>query len=694
MKNTKKILILMMILMGSFFIPSLKVKAVTNTETEYVYDESGGTVNYYGTDTPVEIPTDYTEKTSEMRAVWVSFFAGDLDAYTSESQMKAQLNEVLDTMEEYHMNAIVFHIRTHNDALYDTDMDIPTSSYVASADFSEWDYLEWFINECHTRGIEFHAWLNPYRLYMNGSGNAASLAAQVALKYADYPTNPAHNPDNVLCNDDGSAILDPGIPEVQDYIVDVCDEIMNKYDVDAIHFDDYFYVSGVDDSETYQTYGTSQGLANFRRASVDAFIEKLSASMNIFNTENNKAVQLGISPSGIYQNGTYTDPSDYVYNDDGTLHSPLYSGSRGFAHYDYYLYSDTLYWINQGWIDYITPQVYWGISNSAAPYAGIVQWWAMATKNTKTNLYIGIGIYRKDTATDSWGFNDRELVQQIKYASAYPEVDGFCFYDYSSISKTSIRNSSDVAELLDELWTVTPKVPVIPKNVGTTFDAQVSNLKLYEANGIIALSFDKIDDVDKYIIYKYSSDLDLSDSTSIAGLTGNNMNNSLVTFTDTTDIMDYYAVVPLSRSGLMGQATSISVSSATDVDIEIGSTDDIKIGSYVRPNTKVSVSFTDGTSYIGEDFTYKVYASYDEDKNYFLIGETTSYSGQNSIYFTFDETGLPMYVKMEATNSFGTITSNIERVIVTDVSAYNLMQEINDSYKDAINNIIGGNSEE
>ena len=253
MKTRKLIfnlLLILSIVFASVFFT--KYNAFADTEYEYIPTTNGTDLTYLNTNIKVQAPKTYTQKATEFRGVWVSFFAGDISGYNdSEDAFKERLLAVLNDMEKYNLNAIMFHLRTHNDALYDTKL-APKSTYITNADFKQWDYVEWFIEECHKRGIEFHAWLNPYRI---SSGKITM--AQIKSKYSDFRDNPARDEENVLISTDTAnpgAILDPGRPAVKEYLVDVCMEIIEKYDVDAIHFDDYFYMKGIDDSKTYQLY--------------------------------------------------------------------------------------------------------------------------------------------------------------------------------------------------------------------------------------------------------------------------------------------------------------------------------------------------------------------------------------------------------------------------------------------------------
>ena len=162
-------------------------------------------------------------------------------------------------------------------------------------------------------------------------------------------------------------------------------EVVENYDVDAIHFDDYFYISGTNDDATYAAYNPKGlGRADWRREQVNLFIEQLHDAMTEYNSKNNKAVQLGISPSGIYKNG------------NGSVSSG--SNTSGFAHYGDYLYSDTYKWAKEGWIDYLLPQSYWAFEHPSAGYADVMSWWNKAFEGLDCLLYSGIGYYMADSS--------------------------------------------------------------------------------------------------------------------------------------------------------------------------------------------------------------------------------------------------------------------------------------------------------
>ena len=367
MKKIITFILLFFMAFGIFTVSAKNVNLVLS---------NGKTVYYSGTQIAVKIPEEYKMQDTYFRGAWVTPLAGSIPAYSSKSQYQKEILEMFDILEYYNINALIFHVRIMNDALYPSKLN-PLSGYMNTSE----DLLTWVIEECHKRGIEFHAWMNPYRV-RNGQNDLVSLAKEFPLN------NMASDPNNLL-QGSNSVILNPGIPKVKKWLVDVCMEVVQKYDVDAIHFDDYFYDYKVDDTTTRKLYNTEGlSLGNFRRKQVDDFIEDLSKNIRAYNEQTGKRVQLGISPSGVYRSGdgkvTYDENGNAITN--GSLTTTSY------IHYDDYLYSDTLKWINNEWIDYILPQCYWSIEHPMCPYADLLDWWNRVAKYKKVNVYSGIGL--------------------------------------------------------------------------------------------------------------------------------------------------------------------------------------------------------------------------------------------------------------------------------------------------------------
>lgn len=407
---------------------------------------SGGTVvNHRGTTTPVKTAEYYTRAATEFRGIWVTQLVGDIAKFTSRTQAEQVLTELLDNLVAWKFNAVVYHIRMMNDALYPTSL-APLSGYVSNLDFGTWDYLEWFIGECHDRGIEFHAWLNPYRINNSSSANATTIANA----YSAYPDNPASSAANILISEDSSgnvsgAILDPSKPAVRDYVVDVCLEVAQNYQIDAINFDDYFWRPIQGDTTT----------SAFKRQQIDLMIEQLAGALATFNADYNRNVELGIAPTGIYRNGNGV----VTYGPDGTANTTG-SNTAGQEHYASYLFCDTKKWVDNEWLDYICPQTYWAITHRRAGLGDVLSWWDKVVAKKNVKLYGAHGIYMTDA---SWGSNPEEAADRILYMSSLANVQGSCFYNYR-VFKTAATDDTDfrhpgVAKIFSDYWTETVSAP-------------------------------------------------------------------------------------------------------------------------------------------------------------------------------------------------------------------------------------------
>ena len=659
-RNLCKILFLIMSLFVT--ICYVNVKAATNYE---VLKDSvnGQTIYYKGTSTAVQIPTFYEEKETEFRGSWVSFFAGDLATFTTKEQMMSQLNDVLDHFEYFNMNTIVFHIRTHNDALYPTDL-APMSSYVKNCNFEEWDYLEWFIEQCHARGIEFHAWLNPYRIisansYGEDQDPVEEAKAYITQKYANCEKNPAHDLNNVLISTGvGGAILNPGIPEVRDYIVDVCMEVIEKYDVDAIHFDDYFYISDVDDNAQKKLYGSGMSTADFRRSRVNLFIEQLSQEIYNYNVENNRAVQLGISPTGVYRNGSYVAPSAYKYDSNGNLTYPTYSGTGGYAHYDASLYCDTKKWIDNEWIDYICPQNYQSLDNPYAPHAAVSDWWNGVVAKKDCRLYMGIGQYKTTETADSnkgWKYNDEEFLMQLRYNANLENVDGVCIYQYKTLAK--LKENADLKTLVAEYWTKPALNPIVIKYADNFTDStNISNLKLYESATAYALSWDKNESVRRYAIYKTVNGVK-----TLIGFSGNS-SKEFVSFTDPNKESNAtYSVVPITCANSFGVEATVLSSNVSKLEYAIGKID-ITVTAPTKLGGTYMVIFSNPEINFGDKGTYQIFVKEGTNSEWKEVVKSKEFTGTNSNRLTYSQNGLKTYIKVVCTNNMGVFESEIYQV--------------------------------
>ena len=517
----KKVLLVFLTLLFLLLFTSTKVQA-----DEQLYLSNGTAMYYKGTDDPVMIPDSFKMQETYYRGCWITPLAGGLPSCNDSSitKYKNEIKEMFDVMEYFNLNALIFHIRIMNDALYPSELN-PRSNYLNTTE----DLLPWVIEECHKRGIEFHAWLNPYRVKSSGGSTAQEEANKIKAK---CPANVGSKAENLLVNSSGGVILNPGEPEVRKFIVDTCMEVIEKYDVDAIHFDDYFYITNVDDSATREKYNPDNlSLDDWRRLQVDLFIKDLSESMRKYNKENNRYVQLGISPSGIYRNGD----GKVTYDEEGNA---ITNGSKtgGMQHWGNYLYSDTVNWINHEWIDYIMPQSYWAFSQPIAGFADVMSWWDKVCARKKVNLYSGMGIYMSENpgTNYSWGFDPDEAPNQILYTQTLSHTQGTVFYSYnyleSGISRPTTLYGQGLAKIKEKMFTSPAILPVI-RTMGHVDISPVSDLALNNENGKNTITFTKVDNAKFYVIYRSRSSVTLAPEEVIAVI-GNNEVNGKVTFVD------------------------------------------------------------------------------------------------------------------------------------------------------------------
>ena len=419
----------------------IRLNAPISEDNLYVI-RNGKIINYYNTTNPILLPQSYTEKSEEIRAVWVATVANiDIPLHTSEAQYKNEIIKMLDTLEKNNFNTMFFQVRPMNDAFYESDY-APFSRYLTGIEGQDpgWDVLGFIIGEAHKRGIEFHAWLNPYRVSNNGD---LTKAEQLSLLHDDNFAK--QNPNLVLQDLGGKLILNPGENQVRVYIKNVIQELMAKYDVDGIHFDDYFYsYSGMNNNQDAQTYentkDTDQSLADWRRNNIDLLMEDLFYTIDTWNTTQDKKVKFGISPFGIWLSG----------GPEGSNTSP--NALQSYKDQ----YADSKKWVENGWVHYILPQLYWQFDHSAAPFADLVDWWADLTLANGVDLIIGQGFYRYTEGT--WT-DDNELIEQIRYISTKESVVGVSLFSYRTLNSPNTKVVQTLERLNDIYWTTYPSFP-------------------------------------------------------------------------------------------------------------------------------------------------------------------------------------------------------------------------------------------
>lgn len=448
--------------------------------------------------------TAQTESGDEMRAVWIATVKNiDFPSYKflSVEEQKKEYIEMLDYFSETGINAVMFQVRPAADAFYASEFE-PWSEWLTGeqgkAPDPYYDPLKFYIEEAHKRDIEFHAWVNPFR-------------AVATIEFADIAENHITNrkPEWVFTYDIHK-YFDPGIPEVREYIINIIGDIVKRYDIDGIHFDDYFYpyparnergrIMKIPDKSSFLKYNPdSLSTADWRRQNMNIFIKGVNERIKA----EKPWLRFGVAPSGVWRNKSQ-DPEG--------------SDTRGLAHYDY-LYSDVLKWLQNDWIDYVAPQLYWPVGNKYADYATLVNWWGEHTYGK--HLYIGQAVYQaqKDAVSSSWR-DPNQLIKQLKINRNNPEVLGSIFYKAKSMKenrlgfcdslklnyyteKVSVPSMSWLQTIDTSLVAdITPDDTIVSKSNDFV---KPENFKVTKLGKKIMLSWDKDEtgNVVEYFVYKF-----------------------------------------------------------------------------------------------------------------------------------------------------------------------------------------------
>ncbi|MFC7441766.1 glycoside hydrolase family 10 protein [Laceyella putida] len=413
----------------------------------------------------------------QLRAAWIATVTNiDWPSKTglSKEQQQAEFNSLLDELKKMGINAVIVQVRPTADAFYPSTLN-PWSKYLSGTQGISpgYDPLAFMVQAAHKRNMEFHAWFNPYRVSMD-----TQLSSLV-------PNHPARQHPDWVVTYSGKLWYDPGIPAVRAHIVDSIKEVVQNYDIDAVHFDDYFYPypDGTDfpDEKTYQTYGqtTFPNKADWRRNNVNQLVKEVDQQIKQLKPY----VKFGISPFGIWRNKS-TDPTG--------------SDTSGFQAYDS-LYADSRTWIRQGWIDYIAPQIYWNIGYAAAAYEKLVPWWANEVNGRATHLYIGHAVYKIGSNTE-WNHPD-EIPNQLQLNQQYPQVKGSIFFS----TKDLLKNPLGFAERLrTDLYRYPSLIPVMPW-LGGQAPSAPTLLSAIRGSGGTTLTFaDNANQTSYFVIYRFA----------------------------------------------------------------------------------------------------------------------------------------------------------------------------------------------
>ncbi|MEP2278422.1 family 10 glycosylhydrolase [Maribacter sp.] len=382
----------------------------------------------------------------EFRGVWIATVVNidwPKNGNDSAKKQKADYLKILDFYEKENYNAVIVQVRAAGDAFYQSDY-APYSRFLTGKEGTppKWntDVLDWMINEAHARGMEFHAWLNPYRATFDEN-------FEVLSETHDYCTHPEW-----IVHYGKKNYYNPGLPEVRNHFSNIIAELVTTYDVDAIHFDDYFYPYTIkdavfNDSLAFETYAEQgQTIDDWRRSNIDSLVRQSHETIKSIKPW----VQFGISPFGVWKNNS-TDPKGSDTKAGQTTYEDLYA--------------DPLLWMQKGWIDYLAPQVYWSMDLPVASHRKIVDWWSK--NNYNTNLYVGNGPYKIRNNSDKAWDDIEEIPNQIELARETPEIQGNIMFS----AKSLMKDNDDVVEYMHKKYYKKPAlnpVSTLSKNHTTT----------------------------------------------------------------------------------------------------------------------------------------------------------------------------------------------------------------------------------
>jgi uncharacterized lipoprotein YddW (UPF0748 family) len=445
---------------------------------------------------------------NEFRGVWIATVVNIDWPKTNTDNVekeKADYLELLETYKKLNFNAVIVQIRSVGDALYPTEL-APWSRFLTGKEGVPpdpyYDALAWMIEEAHNRGFEFHAWMNPYRATFDLNKEILSPAHDVF----QHPEWMIEYGDKIYYN--------PALPEVQEHLTKIVKEVVDTYDIDAIHFDDYFYPYAVpgkvfNDTDSFNKYGSGLTLDDWRRKNVSDFIHTISTTIKA----SKPWVQFGISPFGVWRNKS-VDPKGSDTQTTSTNYDDLYA--------------DPVLWINQNWIDYIAPQLYWSMDNPRASYSKLVQWWAENSNNTP--IYIGHAAYKiKADADKSWDIAT-EIPTQIDFLREFKNINGSAYFSAKSFN----GKNYDVVRLLEENQYKYPALPAAVPNLKRSITAVPTVNKFAKNSAAYTFSIQSpLDTKVRYIVVygaKHLSKINTNDASQIIDKIAVHVINNEITF--------------------------------------------------------------------------------------------------------------------------------------------------------------------
>lgn len=438
----------------------------------------------------------------QFRAAWIASVANidwPREGCTSPEEQQKHMIEILDSLKALNFNAVVFQIRPTADALYDSPIE-PWSKWLTGnqgvAPEPYYDPLKFVVGEAHRRQIDVHVWLNPYRVVLKAE-HIDSLA----------PDHIYNRRPELFVRYGTQYYFNPGLDETRAYLNSVVADVVARYDIDAIHFDDYFYpyrIAGKEfpDHETFKNNPRGfKSIDDWRRNNVDLVIQELSHTIH----SRKPWVEFGISPFGVWRNDN-RDP-----NGSRTL--------AGQTNYDD-LYADVRLWLREGWIDYVVPQLYWEIGKAVADYNVLARWWV--DNSFGHNLYIGISSSNIGVVRAHAWHRPNELCRQMRINARYPDISGEAFFS----CKTLLRNPQGLCDSLAQTFYRYPAIQPVNNNIKGGASLPPTELKVEQWGSRSYLVWNPVEDyggykVRQYVVYMFSAfdPIDINNTAAIVAQT-------------------------------------------------------------------------------------------------------------------------------------------------------------------------------
>lgn len=460
------------------------------------------------------IPNETPVVKRHLRATWISTVINldwpSVETRNIENQAervqksKEELISILDRAVEMNMNAVFFQVSPEGDALYRSDI-VPWSRYLTGTFGKDpgFDPLAFAIEQAHKRNLEIHAWFNPYRVSMSTTDDVKAFLNIEKSVYKEHP--------GWIRTSSGRFVVDPGIPEAREWVINRVMEVVDNYDVDGVHFDDYFYTESVmgemKDEDTFNRYNNGQfsNIGDWRRNNTYLLVKELSKKIRAAKPW----VKFGISPAGVWGNKKDGHP-------DGSNTNTSYTNyERCFA--------DTKRWVEEELLDYIAPQIYFTFANTRVPYGELASWWSKVCRGKKVHLYIGQALYKVNADSDPY-FNGAnavpEFARQLKFNMVKPEIMGsimFRFKNFNDPEKQQVVDS-----MKNDLWASKALVPVMTWKGGTVPDIPVQGRITAVSNGTWISWTDNDPDTAYYAVYRFNKgeNIDITSDASASKLIG------------------------------------------------------------------------------------------------------------------------------------------------------------------------------